>query len=124
MLGKAHSTSLGVCVSTIPLSRAFPGRLDARVSVIPLSKGISRHPYSRVSAILLEKTHFKCLVARVIVFLPGQSLFSRLGAHVSAICRLMFSLDSKTSPNLLEGGPFRASLFQHALPHGNEVLFE
>jgi hypothetical protein len=38
-----------------------------------------------VSAILLGKALFRCLIDRVIVFLPVQSPSSRLGAHVSGI---------------------------------------
>jgi hypothetical protein len=43
------------------------------VSVIPLSKSFSKYLGSCESAILLEQDLFRCLIARVIVFLPVKS---------------------------------------------------
>jgi hypothetical protein len=68
LLGQAHSTSV-----------------DTRASAMPLSKGLSGRLGFCVSAIPLEQALFRCLVARVIVFLHGQSPMSHLGARVSGI---------------------------------------
>jgi hypothetical protein len=75
---------LGARVSAILLGQAHSARVDARVSATPLSKGLSRR-LGCVSATPLGQTPFRCLIARVIVFLPSQSPLSRLGACVSGI---------------------------------------
>jgi hypothetical protein len=67
------------------LGQAHSARLDARVSAMPLVKGLSRRLCFCVSAIPLGQAFFRCLVARVIVFLPDQSPLSRLSARVSDI---------------------------------------
>jgi hypothetical protein len=66
------------------LRHAHSRRLDARVSAMQLSQGFLRSLGFCVSAVPLEQALFRCLIARVIIFLPGQSSLSRLGARTDA----------------------------------------
>jgi hypothetical protein len=76
---------LGALVRAILLGQAHSTRLDTRVSAMPLSQCLSRRLSFCASAIPLGQAFFRCLVARVLVFLPDQSPLSRLGARVSDI---------------------------------------
>jgi hypothetical protein len=76
-----YSMCLGARVRAMLLRQAHATRPDARVSAMPLSKGLSRRIDFCLSAIPLGQALFRCLVAQVVVFLPGQSRLSRLGAR-------------------------------------------
>jgi hypothetical protein len=78
-----YSLRLGACTRAILHGQEHSTSVDARVSAKPRSKGLSRRLCFCVSAIPLEQALFRCLIARAVVFLPGQSLISRLGTRVS-----------------------------------------
>jgi hypothetical protein len=80
-----YSMRLGAPVRAILLRQAHSTRPDARVSAMPLNKGPSRRLDLCSGAIPLGQALFRCLVAQVVVFLPGQSPLSRLSACVSCI---------------------------------------
>jgi hypothetical protein len=68
-----YSMRLGARVRAILLRQAHSTRPDAHVSSMPLSKGLSRRLDLCLSASPLGQALLRCLVAQVVVFLPGQS---------------------------------------------------